>query len=170
MCMSTGVAAMKIPDRPPMMNIATKAMALSIAEVYWSRPPHIVPSQLKTLMAEGRAIIIVESMKVAPSGGIHARLEHVVPPDDEAQPGDPGDGEDHRLVAEEGLAGEGRDDVRDHPHRRQDHDVDRRVRVEPEQVLEQERAAAADHRRRVGHRPADRLEEVRPGDAVEQSA
>ena len=34
MCMSTGVAAMKMPDSPPMMNIATKAMALSIAEVY----------------------------------------------------------------------------------------------------------------------------------------
>ena len=69
MCMSTGVAAMKIPDRPPMMNIATNAIALSIAEVNWSRPPHIVPSQLKTLMAEGRAIIIVESMNVAPSAG-----------------------------------------------------------------------------------------------------
>ena len=32
-------------------------------------PPHIVPSQLNTLMAEGRAIIIVESMNVAPSAG-----------------------------------------------------------------------------------------------------
>ena len=69
MCMSTGVAAMKIPDSPPMMNIATNAMALSIAEVNWIRPPHIVPSQLKTLMAEGRAIIIVESMNVAPRAG-----------------------------------------------------------------------------------------------------
>ena len=84
---------MKIPDRPPMMNIATKAMALSIAEVYWIRPPHIVPSQLKTLMAEGRAIIIVESMNVAPERRVHARLEHVVAPDDEPQPGDPGDRE-----------------------------------------------------------------------------
>ena len=30
----------------------------------------------------------------------------------------------------------------DHAHRRQHHDVDRRVRVEPEQVLEQQRIAA----------------------------
>src|SRR6187402_138313 len=69
MCMSTGVAAMKMPDNPPMMNIATKAMELSMAEVKWICPPHMVPVQLKTLMAEGRAIIIVESMNVAPSAG-----------------------------------------------------------------------------------------------------
>ena len=67
--MSTGVAAMKIPESPPMMNIETNAIAFSIAEVNWSRPPHIVPSQLNTLIAEGRAISIVESMNVAPSAG-----------------------------------------------------------------------------------------------------
>ena len=32
--MSTGVAAMKIPERPPMMNIAMNDIALSMAEVY----------------------------------------------------------------------------------------------------------------------------------------
>ncbi len=69
MWMSTGVAAMKIPDSPPMMNIATNAMALSIAVVNWMSPPHIVPSQLKTLMADGSAIIIVESMNVVPRVG-----------------------------------------------------------------------------------------------------
>ena len=57
--MSTGVAAMKMPDRPPMMNIATNARALSIGVVNWMLPPQIVPSQLKTLIADGRAIIIV---------------------------------------------------------------------------------------------------------------
>jgi len=60
---------MKIPDSPPMMNMATNAMALSMEVVSWSRPPHIVPSQLNTLMAEGSAIIIVESMNVAPRAG-----------------------------------------------------------------------------------------------------
>ena len=35
------------------------------------------------------------------------------------------------------------DDLADHAHRRQDHDVDGRVRVEPEQVLEEHRVAAA---------------------------
>ena len=34
------------------------------------------------------------------------------------------------------------DDLADHAHRRQDHDVDGRVRVEPEQVLEEHRVAA----------------------------
>ena len=69
----------------------------------WIRPPHIVPSQLKTFTAEGRAIIIVESMNVAPSAGFIPRLKHMMTPDDEAEAGDPGGGEDHRLVAEERL-------------------------------------------------------------------
>src|SRR6476660_233283 len=68
-CMSTGVAAMKIPDRPPMMNIETNDTALSIGVVNWTRPPHMVPIQLNTFTADGRAIIIVESMNVAPRAG-----------------------------------------------------------------------------------------------------
>ena len=47
--MSTGVAAMKMPDRPPMMNIATNASAFSIGVVNWMLPPQIVPSQLNDL-------------------------------------------------------------------------------------------------------------------------
>ena len=46
------------------------------------------------------------------------------------------------LVAEDALAGEAGDDLADHAHARQDHDVDRRVRVEPEEVLEEDRIAA----------------------------
>ena len=52
-----------------MMNIETKPIALSMAAVNWIRPPHIVPSQLKTLIAEGSAISMVESMNVAPRAG-----------------------------------------------------------------------------------------------------
>ena len=73
----------------------------------------------------------------------HARDEHVVGPDQEA---DRGDGEArHRdeAVAEDALAREAGDDLADHPHRGQDHDVDGGVRVEPEQVLEEDRVAAA---------------------------
>ncbi len=102
-----------------------------------------------------------------PQGRVHARLKHVMAPDDEPQPGDPGDGEDHRLVAKERLARKGRDDVRNHPHARQDHHVNRRVRIKPEQVLEQERPAAPHDRRSIGDRPADRAEEVGPHDAVQ---
>src|SRR2546425_5456980 len=61
MNMSTGVAAMKIPDSPPITNIATNATAFSIGT--WKRrlPRHIVPIQLNVLIAEGTAMISVRS-------------------------------------------------------------------------------------------------------------
>ena len=77
--------------------------------------------------------------------GIHgdAGDEHVVRPHDEAEDGDGERREGHEAVAEDALAREGRDDLADDAQGRQDHDVDRRVRVEPEQVLEEHRVAAA---------------------------
>src|SRR5581483_7729719 len=66
---STGVAAMKTPDSPPMMNIDTNESANSMGVVNCSLPPQIVPSQLNVLMALGRAIIIVETMNVMPRAG-----------------------------------------------------------------------------------------------------
>src|SRR5579863_7979837 len=69
MKMSTGVAAMKMPERPPMMNMETNDSAKSIGVVNCSWPPQIVPSQLKTFTALGRAIIMVETMKVMPRAG-----------------------------------------------------------------------------------------------------
>ena len=69
MKISTGVAAMKIPDSPPMINIETNDRANSIGVVNWRLPPQIVPSQLKTFTALGRAIIIVAAMNVMPSTG-----------------------------------------------------------------------------------------------------
>src|SRR6266446_6157292 len=69
MNMSTGVAAMKIPDRPPIVNIATNATACIIGT--WNRrlPRHMVPIQLNTLIAEGTAIRRVDTMKDDPSVG-----------------------------------------------------------------------------------------------------
>src|SRR5712691_13297121 len=69
MKMSTDVEAMKIPDNPPMTNIATKETAFSIGVVKRMLPPQRVPSQLNTLMAEGTAMTIVEIMKVVPRSG-----------------------------------------------------------------------------------------------------
>ena len=40
-----------------------------MAVVYWMLPCQIVPSQLKTFTAEGRAIMIVASMKPVPRRG-----------------------------------------------------------------------------------------------------
>ena len=51
-------------------------------------------------------------------------------------------GERDERVAEDLLAAERGDELADDAHRRQDHDVDGRVRVEPEQVLEEHRVAA----------------------------
>ena len=66
MKMSTGVAAIKMPDRPPMINIETNDNEKSIGVVNWICPPHSVPNQLNVFTALGRAIIIVETMKVMP--------------------------------------------------------------------------------------------------------
>src|SRR5439155_82852 len=68
-CMSTGVAAMKIPDNPPITNIATNATACSMGT--WKRmlPRHIVPIQLNTFTAEGTAITSVDTMKDDPRVG-----------------------------------------------------------------------------------------------------
>src|SRR5260370_12178966 len=65
----TGVAARKMPDSQPMVNIETKPTALSIGT--WNRrwPRHIVPSQLKTLIADGTAMSSVETMNVDPRVG-----------------------------------------------------------------------------------------------------
>src|SRR3954451_2834691 len=68
--MSIGVAAMKMPDRPPMMNIETNDMANSIGVVNWIFAPQIVPSQLNTLIALGKAMNIVATMNVMPSTGL----------------------------------------------------------------------------------------------------
>src|SRR5439155_1028430 len=70
--MSTGVEAMKMPESPPMTNIETKASAFSIGTVNCIRAPHIVPSQLKVLMADGTAMIIVVTVKAIPSAGLIA--------------------------------------------------------------------------------------------------
>jgi len=74
---------------------------------------------------------------------VHADGEHVVRPDHEADEAD----RDHRIghaeVAEDGLLREGGDHLTDYAERRQHQDIDLGVTEEPEQVLEQDRIAAA---------------------------
>src|SRR6266508_2231427 len=69
MNMSTGVAAMNTPDRPPITNIATNPTAFSIGTWNWMLPRHIVPIQLNTLMADGTEMSSVDTMNVDPSVG-----------------------------------------------------------------------------------------------------
>ena len=68
--------------------------------------------------------------------------EHVMAPHEESKNRDGEACERDERVAEDRLAAAGGDELADDAHRRQHHDVDRRVRVEPEQVLEQQRVAA----------------------------
>src|SRR5215213_2352862 len=69
MYMSTGVAAMKMPDKPPITNMATNARAQSMGVVNCRFDRHVVPSQLNVFTALGRAIIMVASMNPVPSRG-----------------------------------------------------------------------------------------------------
>ena len=66
----------------------------------------------------------------------------MVAPDQEAEHGDREAGKADEGIAENPLAGEAGDDLADHAHAGQNHDVHGRVRVEPEQVLKQDRVAA----------------------------
>ncbi len=68
--------------------------------------------------------------------------EHVVAPDQEADHRDGDRAVGDEPVAEDVPAAEGRDQLAHDAHRRQDHDVDGRVGVEPEEVLEEDRVAA----------------------------
>src|SRR2546423_14646060 len=84
MNMSTGVAAMKTPDSPPITNIATNATALSIGTVNLMLPRHIVPIQLNVFTAEGTAITSVDTMNDDPSVGFmpltNKRWPHTIQP------------------------------------------------------------------------------------------
>ena len=71
-----------------------------------------------------------------------SRDEHVMSPHEKAQHRDGYTGECDQLVTKNALPGETGDDFADHAHRRQDHDVNGGMRIEPEQMLEQQRVAA----------------------------
>ena len=60
--MSTGGAAMTMPESPPIMNMETNPMLNNIGVANFNRPPYMVPIQLKTLMPLGSAISMVETM------------------------------------------------------------------------------------------------------------
>ena len=68
--------------------------------------------------------------------------EHVVRPHEEAEEPDRHGGGRDRPVAEDRLAREHRQDLRDDAEAGQDHDVDLGVPEEPEEVLPQQRRAA----------------------------
>jgi len=66
----------------------------------------------------------------------------VVTPDEETKQRNRDAGESNERVTENSLLAVNRNQLTDHAHRRQNHDVNRRVRVEPEEVLKQNRVSA----------------------------
>ena len=60
---------MKMPERPPIVNVETNDSALIIGAVKRIFPPQIVPSQLNVLIADGTAMTIVEIMNAFPRTG-----------------------------------------------------------------------------------------------------
>src|SRR5215467_16207085 len=73
----------------------------------------------------------------------HAGRVHVVGPDDEADEADRHHGVGHAEIAKHRLPGERRHDLAHHAKARQNEDVNLRVAEEPEQVLVEQRVAAA---------------------------
>ena len=97
---------------------------------------------MNVLIAEGTATRYVSAENTIAEYTAIPVDEHVVGPHQEADRGDREARHRDEAVAEDALAGEAGDDLADHPHRGQDHDVDGGVRVEPEEVLEEDRVAA----------------------------
>ena len=89
--------------------------------------------------------------------------EHVVRPHAPPHEADEDAREDHRGVAEEGLAAEDRKDLRDDAHGGQDQDVHLRMAEQPEQVLPEERVASG-HRVVEGRVPQPVERELEQGD------
>ena len=81
--------------------------------------------------------------KKNPKYGCHAADIHVVRPHDEAERADGYERPNHHAIAEDVLARVTADQVRHDPEGRQGYDVDLGVTEEPEQVLEQDRAASS---------------------------
>ena len=125
-----------------MMNSAMKPTQNSSGILNSIVPRHSVPIQLKIFTPVGIAISIELSIAKIDDRLGQGRREHVVGPHEEAEEADRGGGGGDRLVAEDRLAREHRQDLRDDPEGGQHHDVDLGVPEEPEEVLPQQRRAA----------------------------
>src|SRR2546426_250941 len=95
-------------------------------------------------------------------GDRDAGSEHVMEPHAERKETDRDGRQGDALVAEDWLMAHPRDDLRDDPHRRKDHDVYRRMGVEPEQVLPHDRVAADGGREERGDAVAVQEEDEQP--------
>ena len=83
--------------------------------------------------------------EISPRIGVQAGRVHMVRPYHEADDADENHGIGHAQVPEDRLPGEGGDHLADDAEGRNDDDVDFRMAEEPEQMLPEDRIAAARH-------------------------
>ena len=112
-----GNAARKIPESPPIVNTLTKPSANSIGVSKWMFPRQSVASQLKIFTPVGHGDHHRRDHEEGVQDVGHPDREHVVRPDEHREEGDARGRERDRLVAEDRLAREDGDDLRDHPER-----------------------------------------------------
>ena len=147
-------------------------MAKSIGGVKRIEPPQSESSSAVTRMTDGTEMMIVVVWKkpatFAPMPVIYMWCAQTM----KERKREHEDRADHRLVAVERLAGVVRDDFRDHADAGQDEHVHFRMREEPEQMLPEDRAAAAGPvcDELAVHDQARRHEEARAERAVHESA
>ena len=110
------------------------------------RPIQIVPSADRKIRPVGIEMISVVTRNGPWRLSVHAADEHVVGPDDAAQRNDAEKAADRPPVGEQRLAREVGQDLQRDAEARQHDDVDRRVGVEPEDVLVEDRVAAVRRR------------------------
>ena len=80
--------------------------------------------------------------KIIPGIDRLAADKHVMSPDQKTEHRDRHAGTGDQAVTEDSFARETGDQFADHTHAGQNHDVNRRMRVEPEEMLEEKRIAA----------------------------
>ncbi len=99
---------------------------------------------------------------------IHSAQEHMMAPNHVAQEADSDHAADHHAhPAEQRLAGEGRQNVRNDSETRNNRDVNLRVPKEPKQVLPEKRRASGVRLKIVADDQARRREEARSSGAIE---
>ncbi len=107
-------------------------------------------------MADGTAMTIVDHHEAVPSAGFMPLWNMWWPHTIQERNAIADHRERHRVVAEDRLAREDRQDLGGDAHRGQDQDVDLGVAEEPEEMLPEQRLAAARRAGRSSCRPCDR--------------
>ena len=75
--------------------------------------------------------------------------EHVMPPDQKTKQRDGDTAVGNESIAEDRFSTEHRNDFTDDPHGWQNHNVDRRMRIEPKEMLEEKQHEADAYKKRM---------------------